>query len=541
MKATLRTDKVSGAFVIDGDISQVRAMSAFGFVWNTIVPGKFATKDPMTAAGWFGSADGETRSRLEPYLEDRRFRYVLSSAEAPIHAVDVPSPEGLSLLPFQLASVEYMMRSQSTMLADEMGLGKTIEVCGLISAMKKASGATPKTLIVSPASLKINWMREINKWCPDCVASVLDAGDRFPDAEIVVTNYDILHRYQDELGAIVFDLVVGDEARAIKNTGSRRSKAFRRISAKKKVLADGTPIPNRPAEFWAALHWLAPEQWPSWKGYVYRYCAASQTRFGLDISGASNSGELFSRLRETLMVRRTKAQVLKDLPPKFRQVLEIPFDDKGVITAELEAYDRWVDAKSKLKEMSKPTEETEEYRHSVHMLSERYHYAFAELSKARHNTARAKLPNVISHVNNMVESGQKVIVFAHHIDILNELSSSIPHSVVLRGEDSGTKRQEAVDAFQREPSVRVIVSSLKAGGSGYTMTEANAVVLAELDWTPSVITQAEDRAHRKGQKRNVLVQHLVLAGSLDARMAKMCVEKQKMIDEVVDGQTRSAQ
>jgi SWI/SNF-related matrix-associated actin-dependent regulator 1 of chromatin subfamily A len=141
----------------------------------------------------------------------------------------------------------------------------------------------------------------------------------------------------------------------------------------------------------------------------------------------------------------------------------------------------------------------------------------------------------------MVESGQKVIVFAHHIDILNELSEKIPFSVSLMGDDSTTKRQAAVDNFQDDASVRVMVSSLRAGGSGYTMTAAGAVVFAELDWTPSVITQAEDRAHRKGQQGNVLVQHLVLSGSLDARMAKVCIEKQSVIDEVVDGKTGQAQ
>jgi SWI/SNF-related matrix-associated actin-dependent regulator 1 of chromatin subfamily A len=169
-------------------------------------------------------------------------------------------------------------------------------------------------------------------------------------------------------------------------------------------------------------------------------------------------------------------------------------------------------------------------------LREGVHVAFGELSKLRHATALAKVPLVVDHVKNALLASPKLVVFAHHRDVVSEIAAAFGDTAVtLTGSDTTEQRQAAVDRFQEDADCTVFVGSIRAAGLGLTLTASAHVVFAELDWVPAHLTQAEDRTHRIGQRDSVLVQHLVLQSSLDARMVRTLIKKQRVVDETLDG------
>jgi SWI/SNF-related matrix-associated actin-dependent regulator 1 of chromatin subfamily A len=303
----------------------------------------------------------------------------------------------------------------------------------------------------------------------------------------------------------------------------------------------GTPIVNRPSELYNIIEDLGGN-WGSFMTFAKRYCDAHQNRYGWDFSGSSNLDELQKRLRETVMVRRLKSEVLTELPRKIRQIIEVTAEDstqKRAIEAEKtyeeQSQERLADLRASV-ELSK-AESEEAYKAAVARLRDAMQVDFTEMAKLRHETALAKVPAVIDHVKNSLEdNNNKLIIAAHHHDVIDELMEGLAefNPVKLTGETKEADRQAAVDRFQNDPDCRVFIGSITAAGVGITLTASSHVIFAELDWTPGNITQMEDRAHRIGQTDTVLVQHIVLADSLDARMAKMLVEKQEIIDSALD-------
>jgi SNF2 family DNA or RNA helicase len=243
-----------------------------------------------------------------------------------------------------------------------------------------------------------------------------------------------------------------------------------------------------------------------------------------------------------VMVRRLKVDVLTELPKKIRQVIEVEPDSaemKKAIAREQEysdiSDDRLADLRA-LVELSK-AESDEAYRSAVMRLREASAVDFEEMARIRHETALAKLPVVIDHIRQALEDNDnKIIVAAHHHDVIDGLGEALAefNPVTLTGETKELDRLAAVDAFQNNPAVRIFIGSIKAAGVGLTLTASAHVVFAELDWVPGNITQMEDRAHRIGQTETVLIQHIVLAGSLDARIAHTLVAKQRVIDDALD-------
>jgi SWI/SNF-related matrix-associated actin-dependent regulator 1 of chromatin subfamily A len=270
-----------------------------------------------------------------------------------------------------------------------------------------------------------------------------------------------------------------------------------------------------------------------------RYCGAYNNGWGWDFSGSSNLGELQTTLRSTILVRRLKSEVLKELPDKVRQVIELPSNGaKKLVEAEWEA---WRAHKDRVEELQKRIEEAavlkdvDAYRVAVKALQSEMVIAFSEMAKVRHDTAVAKIPMVVEHLTNVLESGNKAVVFVWHHDVVDALAKEFEGvSVVIDGRVPPSKRIELVDAFQMNPKIKLFIGSITAAGVGITLTAASHVIFAELDWVPGNVSQAEDRLHRIGQKDCVLVQHLVLEESLDAHMAKVIVKKQEVIETALD-------
>lgn len=446
-----------------------------------------------------------------------------------------------------IESVEFVGRKQAQCIAvdapdhlyvtdDFIVTHNTIQVIGLINN----DPSLTRILIVCPASLKLNWQRELEKWLVRDLSIGIADGSTFPGADIVIVNYDILHKLG--LGDYEWDLVAADEVHYTKNAKARRSKALHAIDARIKVGMSGTPITNRPAELWPILHWLDPDTWPKFFPFAMRYCAAKQNGYGWDFTGASNLDELRTKLRSTLMIRRMKADVLTELPPKRRVIVPMPVNGNArLLERERNAYAQHqanLEEAQAAKDVAKASGDDTAYKEAVARLRTLTSVMFTEMARIRYETAMAKLPHVVTHLENILEDndGYKVIVFAHHKDVIKELVQNLDKykPVKLTGDDSMTARQAAVDTFQNDPACQVFVGNLQAAGVGITLTASSHVVFTELDWVPGNVSQAEDRAHRLGQTSSVLIEHLVFDGSLDAKMAKTIIDKQAIIDKALD-------
>lgn len=534
-----------GEFLWTGGYHTRQAPKDAGFRW-----------DPERKVWW--SKDASAAARLRTHADApaaKAFAEYDGEVEASRAAdadLEVPCPEGLAYLPFQRAGVSYSLSRRAVLIGDEPGLGKTIESAGIINVLEDVR----RVLVICPASLRINWKRELQKWLvrPLRVAIAMDAVPPPDVADVVILNYDRVWKLRERLRDYEWDIVIADEAHFMKNAKAQRTRAVfggrkRKdepvdppLRTKRWVLLTGTPITNRPIELWPLLKVLDPEGLgASWYRFVTRYCGGRKDGYGgaWDVSGATNLPELQERLRGRCMIRRLKADVLEELPAKRRQVIELPANGAtGCIADEQKAWaqqaERLMDLRATL-EMAKATDDGTGYRDAVEALRDGARAAFTEISKLRHATALAKVPRVIEHLQDALEAQPKAIAFAHHKDVIKQIMDAFPGEAVrLTGDDSMAARQAAVDRFQSDPGCRLFVGSITAAGVGLTLTAASYVLFAELSWVPGDMSQAEDRCHRVGQRDSVLVQHLVLEGSLDARMARVLVDKQDVIDRALD-------
>lgn len=434
----------------------------------------------------------------------------IEASQATSSDMDIPVPAGLSYLPYQRAGIAYSASRPASLIGDEMGLGKTIQAIGVINA------TNPNTvLVVCPASLKINWANEMQKWlvAQREIAIVNGGGEQIPaDPDVVIINYDVLGKHSDALLSRTWGIVIMDEAHYCKNGKAKRTKVATAIKADRKIMLTGTPISNRPIELHPIVDYLAPKAFGSFFQFGIKFAGAYQDRFGWHFDGASNLDELQRQLRQSIMIRRKKVDVLTELPAKQRQVIVLP--KKGFKDELAREFDGLSDA--------------------VANTSEGADIAFEQMSEARHMMALAKSDAVVDH---LIEIDHPVVVMAHHKNVVEKIRSALSAAgrtvVTLTGDMNAADRQASVEAFQNGEA-DVFVGTIGAAGVGITLTRASHVVFAELDWVPGAISQAEDRCHRIGQQSSVLVQHIVVDGSIDARLAETLVSKQAVLDKALD-------
>ena len=446
-------------------------------------------------------------------------------------------PSGKSLFDFQVEGVNFALGHDSALIADEMGLGKTIQAIGVLNT----DNSITNCLVVCPAFLRINWEREIKEWCTRGT-SITTVVTRRPckifatsNTRIVIVSYEILRYHRPWIDKIGWDLLVVDEAHYCKTIGAQRTVAVfggkikvRRkkgkrtkrvpsltpIHAQRRLFLTGTPILNRPLDLWPLLQSLDPDGLgKSFIAFVARHCNPRRTRWGMDYSGASHLGELSEALSR-FMIRRLKRDVLTQLPPKLRQVIELPSTEfDSLLNKESSAYDTYEhylkEGQTKLRKVS-----------------------FTELSERRHLVAQKKVPQVIEHLQDCLTTGP-VVCFAYHTDVIESIADAFDRCRTITGNTPMETRQAYVDLFQRG-EIDLIIGNIKAMGVGCTLTASQHIVFAELDWTPAILSQAEDRCHRIGQRGRLLIQHLVLAGSLDAKMVRVLVRKQRTISKILN-------
>lgn len=507
---------------------------------------KWSTKDIAIASKLMGYAFGETKRTLQHHVHT--IRMAVRTSQKTSSKIEIPSPEGCEYLPYQKAGVEFSSKRPNTLNADPPGLGKTIQAIGHINF---CLGKTAKILIICPATLKLNWKEELEKWLVKKMKIQVVMGGKSKiskGANINIINYEMLKKHNKAIKSRIWDLLIIDEAHNLRNeTAQRTQYAFGNdkrgrgkkypIKAKSKLFLTGTPIENRVTDLYPLLKALEVPFVDDFKSFASRYTNPSFNGFGYVYKGGRNLEELQLKLRETVMVRRSKEEVLKELPAKRRQIIKLSTEGISCIKEDKAKLGVYLKQKKKLEEkIERLSPDEKAYAKAVSELNKFEFTSMGELAGIRHQTALAKLPQVIEHCKDMLEETDKIIVFAHHVDVIKKLQEALKgfNPIILYGDVKNEDRQGLVKKFQTNPKHRVFIGGLKAAKEGITLTAANIVIFAELDWSPSTLRQAEDRAHRIGQRDFVLIHHLVVDGSIDAMIAQNVLEKQENIDKALD-------
>ena len=419
-------------------------------------------------------------------------------------------------LSHQKEAIEKLAGHDKYILADDMGLGKTTST--VIAALE--SGAE-KVLIVCPASLKINWMREIQNYT-DKTISIID-GKKWESADFVIINYDILknfHNIKEKEESVIlqeaFDLVVVDEAHYIQNVQAQRTKLINDIINKigKVWLLTGTPMTSRPINYYNLLNLVESPVAYNWMAYVIRYCEGYQFNVGnrkvWNVNGASNLLELRDRTK-THVLRRLKEDIL-DLPDKIITPVYLSLKSKEYEELMGEYYD-WIEDESEKKSLT---------------------VQFSKLMKVRQVIAENKIRETCELAENIIEQGKKVIIFTNFTDTLNRIAEHFGKTAVtLDGKMSKPARQHSVDQFQENDKIKVFVGNLKAAGVGITLTAAEAVIMNDLSFVPSDHSQAEDRAYRYGQKSNVSVLYPIFDNTIEGIIYDILSQKKNIFETVM--------
>ncbi len=489
------------------------------------------TQWPRVTGPWF-----VTKWELVPQHIIVQRELAKDMSRATSHDADLPRPPGMEYFPFQKAGIAFSLTRRATLFADEPGLGKTCQAIGVINCIPEIK----RILVICPASLKLNWRRELERWLVRKRTIFIADSKVFPELldAVIIINYDVIAKHRDAIRDTEWDYLICDEAHYLKNPDAKRTQVvfgyrFKKkegltdlppVTAKFKALLTGTPICNRPKELYPLINFLDPINWSSWWKYAARYCdAGAHNAFNCD--GASNLEELQDRLRSSIMIRRLKRDVLTELPPKTRRVVEFAPTGEMLELA---------------KEERAQFSSEEEYQSHVDSLLTKPIVGQRATYRKRCAIAKVQMPAVLSYLDDAVEESGKVIVFCWHVEVYTLLRAHFgPRAVGMNGSTPQQDRQVAVDSFQHSPAIQVIVGNIITMGTGHTLTAASRVIMVELDDVPGNVTQAEDRAHRIGQRDNVLVEHLIVTGTIDAHMARNIVAKQEVIDAALDKQSHA--
>ena len=449
---------------------------------------------------------------------------------------DVLAKDGKKLYKHQEEGIKFLLSRNGCILADDMGLGKSIQ--SIIAALE--SGAK-NILVVCPSSVKINWKREIEVFCKDVT---IVNGRKWGRAKFTIINFDILKNFHTigdgkkkkdtdqvlELNRHIvnsrFDLAIVDEAHNLKNNKSIRGEIMVDLSVnhgiEKVWLLTGTPIANRPMDFFNLLKIIKAPIADNWHYFASRYCDAkkffktlkngSRKQIWLT-DGASNLEELSVKTRN-LIIRRLKTDVL-DMPDKVITPVYHELSDKGWKEYDM-LWDEYLQKREK-----------ENKKGSIQR-------DLVELILLRKFIAMEAIPETIEMAENAIEMGKKVIIFTSFTDELNELAEHFGKLCVKHnGSMSDKDKQYSVDAFQNNPNIKAFIGNIKSAGVGITLTEATVVIFNSFDWVTGNNEQAEDRAFRIGQKNNVNVFYQLFINTISTRMWNVLKNKKDIISTIM--------
>jgi superfamily II DNA or RNA helicase len=450
--------------------------------------------------------------------------------------------EGLggTLRPFQKAGVAYAVKRERTFIADEMGLGKTVQA---LATIHKAQ-AYP-AIVVCPASLKLNWKRETEKWLPGRTVSVWN-GTPGADADVVIVNYDVLRKHAALLIRLNAQAIVFDESHYVKNRKAQRTQAALEIakSCRIRLALTGTPVLNRPNELVTQLEVIGRLQdFGGWYKFVQQYCNAHSTRYGWDVGGARNLDQLNDKLRSICFVRRKKEDVLTELPPKMRNTVEVSITNRAEYNKAVDDLLDYLRSAAFVQYVNENADEDEDFSTLIEeadrAATQKANAARAAMHLVKINTlkqlaAAGKLEAAFEWIDNFVESGEKLVIFAHHKHIVRSIAERY-NADFISGDVPISARQAAVDKFQNDSSAQIIVLNLQAGGVGITLTASSNVLFIEQPWSPGVVDQAEDRCHRIGQTDSVTAWTMLGEQTIDSEIYELIQAKRAVVDAATDG------
>jgi SWI/SNF-related matrix-associated actin-dependent regulator 1 of chromatin subfamily A len=424
-----------------------------------------------------------------------------------------------SLYPHQSDGVAFLLSKKRAILADDMGLGKTRQA---IVAME--AGCPEGTiLVVCPASIKLNWKREILMVDDKASIEVLGVDNYQADApRWIIINYDILSKHADRLHAVEWSGIILDEAHFIKNASKRTSHCLKLLGVQADAhaplfgpdyvfLLTGTPMTNRPKDLFNLFRCVGHPAARSFLSFAKRYCDAYRNDYGWVTTGASNLNELNLLMKE-VSIRRMKDEVI-DLPPKVRSWVPVDISTSKAALNAIDSFLSWYSGT----DPSQPNDRE----------------FLARLTKVRTGLHKAKFRAVAERIKDVIATGEKVVVFTCFTDGIERHKKILgDQAVTITGSDTSKKRMRAVDRFQTDATVRVALCNIIAGGVGINLTAGTHVIFQDLDWVPANHAQAEDRCYRIGQDHRVTVEYFHADGTLDTYIATLLERKMALIAAV---------
>ena len=466
----------------------------------------------------------ETRNKL---IEDSR----LTDAD-----LDVA---GLPLLPYQRAGVKYASTAKRCFIADDMGLGKTLQA---IATLEYVWDSYP-AVVVCPPTLVLNWKKEYEKWLPHRKVATVKNRSEFPESgyDVVVVGYSNINAWANRL--MKHRSYVFDESHYCKSPDAQRTKAAVKMarSAPKDGMVlclTGTPVTNRPAEYAPQLDMLGKlsDFGGKW-GFYRRYCNAFRDRFGQwNISGNSNLDELNDRLRGNCYIRRTKDQVLEELPPVRHNVVVVEGSDSGLKEyrkAEKDIINYLMErAREIARELGEPPNSAAV---KAKMRAERNEH-LVRIGVLRKLAAKAKMTAVHEWIDSRIETGNKVVVAAHHREIVDELAAKYGNLKIQGGMDVSEIELNKQSFQEKDVSeAPVMVLSIQAAKTGHTLTASQDVLFVELPWNWADVEQTYSRCHRLGQQGSVTSTYMLCHGTIDEKMYDLVGHKRDVVSIAIDG------
>lgn len=466
----------------------------------------------------------------------------------------VPGLNG-TLFDYQKLGIAYTEEKNGrALIADDMGLGKTIQGLGYIQ-LHRTEGTF---IVVCPSSVKYNWQDEATEWLPGIRTLVLEGqtvetiNDEY---DIIIINFDIVQYWLDELKKLNIRGVIVDEIHYIKNNGTKKRKVKRTKAVKmlckgvpSVIGLSGTPIENKPSELYNIIHIINNKIFPNEWYYKQRYCGAKHNGFGWTFNGASNTRELNKILKDRIMIRRLKKDVLKELPDKLYSFVPLMIDNWKEYKQAEEDFINYIYSMTEL-EVRKALHKyffddlegtVDVVDHKLERLQqERAEKAnpLSQMAALKKLVAEGKLNQIIEWVEDFIETGKKLVLFCNHVFIIDRFMEEFKGKIVkIDGTvpTKGRKRQDIVKKFQEDKNTKIFIGN-KAAEVGITLTAASDVGIIEYPDKPGALKQRIDRTHRIGQKNTVNVWYFTGKNTIDEKIAHMLDEKQRMIEGVLDG------
>lgn len=427
----------------------------------------------------------------------------------------------IHLYPFQVAGVRFLEEQQGrAILGDEMGLGKTIQSIAFLQLHPELR----PTVVVCPASLKLNWQQEIRNCTTGNVVRVLFGQKSRPLPNrncIYLINYDIIQYWLKHLLAIQPKALILDEFQKIKDPRRKRSKACLKLGKVSGAIIglSGTPVRNKPVELFPILSLLKPEQFSSYWSFAMRYGKPRKTPWGWKFEGCSHAEELHEILK-SVMIRRKKEEVLKDLPAMTSAVVPVEISNKRDYQSIERDFMQWLQANSSTE-------------NEGHLRTE----AMGMLSALRQTAAIGKMKFCVQWIEDFLESGEKLVLFTCHKIIMKTLEDHFKgRCVKIDGSVPTSHRQQIVKTFQENPKIPLFLGNIQAAAEGITLTAASNCAFVEFPWVPTDIDQAAARIHRIGQKaQGVTAWYVVASNTIEERILEATDRKRAIISQVVDG------